>query len=276
MVRAQEGEQLIMIKRLYYYSVAVFLFLSMNEKQLDFIISLHTKLHRQGPGSDEETLKAIQITGLNASTALKILDLGCGTGAQTKVLNNNLNGNITALDLFQPFLSILEEKINSKNVFAFQGSMEDLPFEKKSFDLIWSEGAIYNMGFENGLKYLHPFLQKNGVIALSEITWLTNERPAEIETFWKNEYPEIDTAKGKIKIINESGYQLIDHFILSEESWLNNYYGPLEEELHRIEMEDSLDDELKEIVQSYQNEIDLYKRFKEYFGYGFYVARKVN
>ena len=265
-----------MIKRLYYYSVAVFLFLSMNEKQLDFIISLHTKLHRQGPGSDEETLKAIQITGLNASTALKILDLGCGTGAQTKVLNNNLNGNITALDLFQPFLSILEEKINSKNVFAFQGSMEDLPFEKKSFDLIWSEGAIYNMGFENGLKYLHPFLQKNGVIALSEITWLTNERPAEIETFWKNEYPEIDTAKGKIKIINESGYQLIDHFILSEESWLNNYYGPLEEELHRIEMEDSLDDELKEIVQSYQNEIDLYKRFKEYFGYGFYVARKVN
>ena len=276
MVRAQEGEQLIMIKRLYYYSVAVFLFLSMNEKQLDFIISLHTKLHRQGPGSDEETLKAIQITGLNASTALKILDLGCGTGAQTKVLNNNLNGNITALDLFQPFLSILEEKINSKNVFAFQGSMEDLPFEKKSFDLIWSEGAIYNMGFENGLKYLHPFLQKNGVIALSEITWLTNERPAEIETFWNNEYPEIDTAKGKIKIINESGYQLIDHFILSEESWLNNYYGPLEEELHRIEMEDSLDDELKEIVQSYQNEIDLYKRFKEYFGYGFYVARKVN
>jgi len=265
-----------MIKPLYCYSVAVFLFLSMNEKQLDFIISLHTKLHRQGPGSDEETLKAIQITGLNASTALKILDLGCGTGVQTNVLSNNLNGTITALDLFQPFLNELEGRIKNPNVFAFQGSMEDLPFEKESFDLIWSEGAIYNMGFENGLKYLHPFLQKNGVIALSEITWLTNERPAEIETFWNNEYPEIDTAKGKIKIINESGYQLIDHFILSEESWLNNYYGPLEEELHRIEMEDSLDDELKEIVQSYQNEIDLYKRFKEYFGYGFYVAKKVN
>jgi len=91
-----------------------------------------------------------------------------------------------------------------------------------------------------------------------------------------NEYPEIDTAKGKIKTINESGYQLIDHFILSEESWLNNYYGPLEGELHRIEMEDSMDDEFKEIVQPYQNEINLYKRFKEYFGYGFYVAKKVN
>jgi len=110
--------------------------------------------------------------------------LGCGTGAQPKVLSNNLNGNITALDLFQPFLNVLEEKINSQKVFAFQGSMEDLPFEKECFDLIWSEGAIYNMGFENGLKYIHPFLQMDGVIALSEITWLTNERPAEIETFW--------------------------------------------------------------------------------------------
>ena len=265
-----------MIKPLYCYSVAGFLFLSMNENQLDFIISLHTKLHRQGPGSDEETLKAIQITGLNASTALNILDLGCGTGAQTKVLKNNLNGNITALDLFQPFLNILEENINSQNVFTFQGSMEDLPFEKASFDLIWSEGAIDNLGFENGLKYLHPFLQEDGVIALSEITWLTNERPNEIENYWNNEYPEIDTVEGKIKTINQSGYQLIDHFILSKESWLNNYYDPLEEVLHKIEMEDSLDDELKEIVQSYQNEIDLYKRFKEYFGYGFYVAKKVN
>src|SRR6056300_1709464 len=248
----------------------------MTEKQLDFIISFHTKLYRQGPGSDEETLRAIKLTGLSESNELNVLDLGCGTGAQTSVLANHLNGTIKALDLFQPFLDELEDRIKNPNVHALQGSMDDLPFEKESFDLIWSEGAVYNMGFENGLKYLHPFLKKNGVIALSEITWLTNERPAEIETFWNNEYPEIDTAKGKIKIINESGYQLIDHFILSEESWLNNYYGPLEEELHRIEMEDSLDDELKEIVQSYQNEIDLYKKFKEYFGYGFYVAKKVN
>ena len=248
----------------------------MNEKQLDFIISLHTKLHRQGPGSDEETLKVIKLTGLNASTYLNILDLGCGTGAQTNVLADNLNGIITALDLFQPFLDILKERITHPNVHTFQGSMEDLPFEKENFDLIWSEGAIYNMGFENGLQYLHPFLKENGVLGLSEITWLTNERPTEIETYWNNEYPEIDTAQGKIKTLHESGYQLIDHFILSEVSWLSNYYGPLEKELHRIEMEDSLDEELKEIVQSYQNEIDLYKRFKEYLGYGFYLAKKVN
>lgn len=135
----------------------------MTEKQLDFIISFHTKLYRQGPGSDEETLQAIKLTGLSESNELNVLDLGCGTGAQTNVLANHLNGIITALDLFQPFLDELEDRIKSPNVRTFQGSMDDLPFEKESFDLIWSEGAVYNMGFENGLKYLHPFLKKNGI-----------------------------------------------------------------------------------------------------------------
>ena len=117
----------------------------MTEKQLDFIISFHKKLYRQGPGSDEETLRAIKLTGLSESTELSILDLGCGTGSQTNVLANHLNGTITALDLFQPFLDELEDRIKSPNVRTFQGSMDDLNFEKESFDLIWSEGAVYNM-----------------------------------------------------------------------------------------------------------------------------------
>jgi cyclopropane fatty-acyl-phospholipid synthase-like methyltransferase len=246
------------------------------EKQLDFIISLHTKLYRQGLGSDRETLKAIRLTGLSDSNELNVLDLGCGTGAQTNVHANHLNGTITALDLFQPFLDELEDRIKSPNVRTFQGSMDDLPFKKESFDLIWSEGAVYNMGFENGLKYLHPFLKKNGVKVLSEITWLTSERSSEIETYWNTEYPEIDTAQGKINTINECGYQLIDHFIISEKSWLSNYYVPLEKELAALKENHSLDEELKEVIQSYQNEIALNKIFKEYFGYGFYIARKVN
>ena len=113
-------------------------------------------------------------------------------------------------------------------------------------------------------------------IALSEITWLTNERPAEIETYWNTEYPEIDNAQGKIRTLNESGYQLVNHFILSEESWLSNYYSPLEKELATLKKDLSKDEETKEVVQSYKDEIELYKRFKDYFGYGFYVARKVN
>ncbi|MEL1224057.1 MAG: hypothetical protein VW522_07400, partial [Candidatus Neomarinimicrobiota bacterium] len=77
-------------------------------------------------------------------------------------------------------------------------------------------------------------------------------------------------------IVIKSGYQLLDHFILSEESWLSNYYSPLEKELATLKKDLSKDEETKEVVQSYKDEIELYKRFKDYFGYGFYVARKVN
>lgn len=154
--------------------------------------------------------------------------------------------------------------------------MDDLKFDSETFDLIWSEGAIYNMGFANGLIYLKPFLKKNGVIALSEITWLTQGRPEEIEAYWKIEYPEIGTAQEKIKTIEESGYQLIDYFILSEEGWLNNYYRPLEEQILKFQANNTFDEELKEVIQSYHHEIDLYQRFKKYFGYGFYVAKRLN
>jgi len=245
-------------------------------KQLDYMISPNLKLDRQGPGSYEETLRAIKLTGLTTASELQILDLGCGTGAQTNVLADTLHGTITAVDLIQPFLDALKERTPHPNVQAIKGSMDQLPFENDSFDLIWSEGAIYNMGFKNGLNYLHSFLKKNGVIALSEITWLTEQRPKEIETYWSSEYPEMDTVKGKMKTITESGYQLLGHFILSEESWLTTYYAPLEKELIRLEANHTIEQEQKEIIESYQNELALYKKYKHYVGYGFYIARRLN
>jgi len=40
-------------------------FASMTEEQIQYIVHLHEKMDRQGPGSDEETRKALEITGLD-------------------------------------------------------------------------------------------------------------------------------------------------------------------------------------------------------------------
>jgi len=37
--------------------------------------------------------------------------------------------------------------------------MDDLPFQDEELDLIWSEGAIYNIGFERGLIEWRKFLK---------------------------------------------------------------------------------------------------------------------
>ena len=247
----------------------------MTEEQIQYIVHIHEKMDRQGPGSDEETRKALEITGLDKHQHLEILDLGCGTGAQTRVLNENLNGSIHAFDIFEKFLNELKTRLPFPNVKPKLNPMEELPFMYDSLDLIWAEGAIYNMGFQNGLNYLRPFLRTGGFIGLSEITWLSEERPKEIEDYWKQEYPEIGTINEKIKTIEDCGYELKGHFILSENSWIENYYSPLAIKIHQDLDSNILSDAQLEVAHSYLNEIKTYNKFKSYFGYGFYIAQKL-
>ena len=41
--------------------------------------------------------------------------------------------------------------------------MDRLVFDENSFDVIWSEGAIYNIGFEKGLSLWRKYLKDNGL-----------------------------------------------------------------------------------------------------------------
>lgn len=63
--------------------------------------------------------------------------------------------------------------------------------------MYYGQGAIYNIGFRKGLQYWYKFLKKNGYIAVTEACWLTDSRPQEIEDFWMDAYPEIDTIPHK-------------------------------------------------------------------------------
>ncbi|HPT54914.1 MAG TPA: class I SAM-dependent methyltransferase [Fervidobacterium sp.] len=157
--------------------------------ELDFALinEFFTELERQGPGSTEETIKALGFIG-NLSDKTKIADLGCGTGAQTIVLAQNTEATITALDLYAGSIDKLNatiEKLGLQNrVKGVVGSMDNLPFQNDEFDIIWSEGAIANIGFEKGLNYWRRFLKKGGYIALTYESWFTDKRPAEIEEWW--------------------------------------------------------------------------------------------
>ena len=152
--------------------------------------------------------------------------------------------------------------------------MDNLPFTIGEFDVIWSEGAIYIMGFSKGIRYWKQFLTDGGHLAVSEITWTTNSRPQEIENFWIGEYPEIDTAANKIKILESNGYSLVGYFILSVDSWIENYYKPLESQFRNFLKRNENSDLAKKVVQDYRSEIELYWNHKDYYSYGFYIARK--
>ena len=247
--------------------------------EIELLIDFHVNAERQGPGSDEDTLKALSFIDINPDKTLRIADIGCGSGAQTITLAKNLNGKITAVDLFSDFLIKLEERAKVLNledkISTLEKSMEDLPFAKEEYDILWSEGAIYNMGFESGIKNWKKFLKTCGYIAVSEITWKTKNRPKEIEEHWNNEYPEIDTASAKIEILEENGFTPVGFFFLSENSWVENYYDPMEKRFDDFLNKHGNSDVAKTIVEKENQEIALYKKYKDYLSYGFYVAKKL-
>lgn len=198
---------------------------------MDYLIEFHKYAERQGPGSDEAAKKALRyIPELDEDT--RILDIGCGTGAQTMVLAKNTKAKIVAVDMLQKFLNKLKEKIDRDNlnnrVIAIQSSMDNLHFEEKLFDVIWSEGAIYNIGFKKGLSEWKRFLKDEGYIAVSEISWLTHNRPEEIEQYWTD-------------------------------AFLERYnYG----------------EDVQEFIKMGLDEIKMYEKFKEYYSYVYYIAKK--
>lgn len=245
----------------------------------DLLIDLHKANKRQGPGGDEQTIQALQLAGLtDSSDPLKIADIGCGTGASTLTLAEHLNADITAVDLFQDFLDILNADAKKHGVAdkitTLAGPMEELPFEEGSLDVIWAEGAIYNMGFAKGVEYFKRFLKPGGILAASEITWLTNERPTEIQQHWDAEYPEIATASDKIKVLEEHGFVLKGYFPLPESNWIENYYTPLENACDAFLNKHNSDD-AQAIIEAEKIEVSLYKKYQSYFSYGFYIAQKI-
>lgn len=246
--------------------------------ELELIIDLHRNSERQGPGSDGETLKALGFMDLPTHRKLKVADIGCGSGGQTMVLAGKLNAHITAIDLFPAFLEELDLKAQraelQDKIDTVEASMDDLPFDDEELDIIWAEGAIYNMGFENGIKSWKRHLKKGGYLAVSEITWISLSRPSELERFWKGEYPEIDLASSKIRLLEENGYTLAGYFYLGQDSWIKNYYKPLEEKFEKFLERHGHSELATKVINDNRTEMDLYKNYKAHYSYGFYIARK--
>lgn len=246
---------------------------------LKLLIDLHKHQDRQGPGSDRETEKAIALAMLDKTRQLKIADIGCGTGASTVCLAKQLHAHITAIDFLPEFIDVLKATAQKEGlesqISPLVCSMEDLPFSDEEYDVIWSEGAIYNMGFEHGIREWKRFLKHQGLLVVSEITWSTNNRPTELEIYWENEYPEIGTASSKIKILEENGYSLKAYFLLPEYCWVENYYRPLQNTFDDFLKRNRNSKDAMELVSAEKAEIALYEKYKSYYSYGVYIAEKL-
>lgn len=250
-----------------------------NIHDFDFIFEYFSTVERQGPGSPEATIKALSfINNLNENS--RIADLGCGSGGQTMVLAQNTLGNIVGLDIYPTFIEILNKNAKRLGLYnrvkGLVGSMDKLSFEKGSLDLIWSEGAIYNIGFKNGLKVWFDYLKAGGYIAVSEISWLSCSPPQEIYDFWSDNYSEMDTISNNIIKMQEVGYEVLATFVLPENCWMENFYIPCKKSQEIFLNKYSGDKKVEEFIANQCYEMELYQKYKNFYGYVFYIGKKNN
>jgi len=250
---------------------------SIHEFDLNVIHEYFLNADRQGPGNPEITFKALSfIDNLNQSS--KIADLGCGTGGQTMVLAENTSCEITGIDTGSDFINQFNKNAQSVNlqnrVKGIMGDMKNLPFQDEELDLIWSEGSIYNIGFERGLKEWRRFLKPGGFIAVTENTWFTEKRPAEIQEFWEKAYPEIDTIPNKIHQMQNAGYFPVATFKVPDTCW-TDYYATMEKVQKPFLKKYKGNRTAEQFIEYQQYETALYNKYNSYYGYMFYVGRKI-
>ena len=243
---------------------------------MDLIIETHLGLKRQGPGSPEMVIKALSFID-NHKEFAKTLDLACGSGGQTMVLAQNITGKITGVDIVPELINKFNNNAKELNfqerVNGIISSMDKLPLKDVDFDLIWSEGAIDNIGFEKGLTYWYGFLKKNGYVAVTCPSWFTNERPIEIEKFWSGAGCELDTIADNISIMQKIGYVPIASFILSEKCWID-YFNSREIEDKKILEKYAGNEFVQTYVNDNKYEAELYSKYNQYYGYVFYIGKK--
>lgn len=245
---------------------------------LDLLLETHIGLERQGPGSQEAIEKALEfIKPLDRFS--KIADLGCGTGGQTMFLAQYLLGTIIGLDLFPIFIDVFNMKSQNLNygerVKGMVGSMDELPFEQNSLDLIWSEGAIDNIGFRNGMSHWHDFLKKGGFVAVSCPSWLTTVHPIEVERFWTNAGSHLDNVSTNIEIMQSCGYQFIASFALPETCWVDHYFIPRKEAIQKLQEKYVGNANMIEYAEQNRYEMELYSKYHQHYGYVFYIGKAI-
>jgi predicted N-acetyltransferase YhbS/ubiquinone/menaquinone biosynthesis C-methylase UbiE len=192
--------------------------------------ALHRGLPRQGPGSDATTRELLRLAGPLPERP-RVLDLGCGPGRSALLLAAEAGARVTAVDLHQPFLDELQAAAAATGLTSIRTlrcSMLELPFAPGTFDLIWVEGAVYNVGFDPGLAYWRLLLAPGGVLVVTECEWSTGTPSAAARAFWDGHY-ELRRTEQNLAAARVLGYTVEATYRLPDSDWFDEYYTPLEQ-----------------------------------------------
>jgi len=247
-------------------------------RSFELFLEVYGTLPRAGPGGDEHTVRALGLVpGPSPET---VLDLGCGPGQQTVALASALpEGRIVALDVLAPMVEQANRRFTAAGfgdrVVALVGDMAEPPVDPGSQDLIWCEGAIYNLGVTEALGAWRPLLRPGGSVAFTEPVWLVESPPQEIRDWWSSEYPAISRRAGVEARIESASYRTVGSFVLPASAWWDEYYGPMRDRVASLRERLPGDPVASDVAAAAEAEIDYFVRFSDCYSYEFFSVQPV-
>lgn len=243
----------------------------------EIFFEVFESLPRQGPGDFASARRAISLCrDLPASPA--VLDLGCGVGAQTLYLAELTSGTIVAVDSHAPSIERLKEALAlrglSQRVQALIGDMARLEQPLENFDLVWSEGALYNIGIENALRICHALLRPGGYLAFTDAVWRKEDPPPEVKASFDMDYPTMGWENDVLAAMESCGFEHLGHFTLPDEAWWNDFYTPMQHRIEELRGRYAGDKEASTVLDQLAREPEMHRCYSEYYAYEFFVARR--
>ena len=244
----------------------------------EIFFEVFEQLPRQGPGNRSSAARAIGLCReLPASPT--ILDLGCGAGGQTFQLAELLAAaTILAVDSHAPSIARLDQAIAqrrlSHHVRAIVGDMAHSLQTAESFDLVWSEGALYSIGLRSALHVCHNLLRPGGYIAYTDAIWRKENPPADVRALFETDYPTMGSRDDGLATLRDCGFELIGHFTLPEEAWWDDFYTPMETCIEQLRLKYVQDAEALTLLDQIADEPEMHRRYSEFYAYEFFVARR--
>ena len=243
---------------------------------MEYFYELFSGLPRGGPGDIKSTRKAFSYLK-NLPSEPFILDIGCGYGIQTLELARISKGKIIALDNYQPFLDILMQNAKKggfdNRIIPKNQSMLEMDFKNDTFDIIWSEGALFVMGFRNGLKKCNQLLKNKGYFAVSEAVLLLSNLPKPLKEFWDEVYPDIKDIKRNISLIKDEGFNVLSHFTLPKSCWID-FYSRMDKQIEELKKKYHNNKIALQVFEKCEKESKIYDKYSDYFGYEFFIMQK--
>jgi hypothetical protein len=183
---------------------------------------------------------------------------------------------VHAVDSYEPFLSSLETRAKEAGIGHLVQThcmdMADIPRTFREIDLLWSEGAAYNIGFPQALKTWHSAVKSGGFVVVSELSWLRDEVPAEVRQFFKTGYPDMRSVDENLAVAEDAGYNVLSTHTLPRRAWVEGYYDILEPRAKALL--DHQDESVRSFAAETIEEIRIFGGSEDSYGYVFYVMQK--